>query len=113
MGYGAYSGSCCYDVVIDRYKDPDTGKYYTEGEAEEIDLDEKFEFKEILLFVEGGAYYIPGCLFRAPEDCYPEESDVEITSVKDEDGNDWESRLTESEIKMLEDLIIENVKNPY
>lgn len=113
MPYGGYKGRCSCSIVVDRYKDPDTGKYYTEEEAENIDLEEKFELEEIELDIDGSAYYIPGCLDRAPEDCFPTESDVEIISITDEDGNDWESRLTKSEIDMVEDVIIENVKEPY
>jgi hypothetical protein len=113
MSYGGYGGNCCCSVIIDRYKDLDTGKLYTEREIEEFDLDKKFEYQEVELDVEGNAYYIPGCLDRAPEDCYPDDSNLEIESVTDEDGNDWEPKLTKDEIEMIEDKIINLVKDPY
>jgi len=113
MSYEGYSGECCFSVSIERYKDPDTGKYYSLEEAEKIDPDEKFEIEDLILYVEGNAYYIPGYFDGLPENCYPDESDVNILSVVDEDNNDWMSKLDKSEIDLIENVIIEEVKHYY
>lgn len=109
----SYSGNCFCSVVIDRYKDSATEILYTESEAEDIDLDEKFQLEEIELFIEGNAYYEPGRLWGDPEECYPEESEVEIESITDKSGNDWKHKLTNSEIEMVKDTIVDYIKDPY
>lgn len=64
------SASCCFCV--------------TRGE-EELELD-----------ISAKGYYDPGRLSGPPEDCYPPEGELEITSIE-LDGKKWDGRLTDEE----------------
>jgi len=64
---------------------------------------------EVSLQIEGRAYYAPGRYYGPPENCYPDESEVEITSCIGPDGKDWEDQLTESEKDQILEIIQDNV----
>lgn len=65
----------------------------------------------IELEVEAEARYVPGVTWRRPGDCYPDESEVIINSIKDPTGDEWEeSELTGKEVANLYELILSAVQ---
>ena len=94
-----YSGSTTFTFDIERYRDKETGEYFLEKDLPPED-DEGFEFvyTTITLTVNGSAYPNTG----------PYEEGVEIDSIVDDDGNDWEYKITESERSCILEDIQEN-----
>jgi hypothetical protein len=105
---GGYSGNADFEFEIERFKDRETGELLREDQLIYPD-DDNFEFETvyITLNVRGNAYYQPGIYYGPPENCYPDEGDCELSSVEDEDGNDWEDRLTKSELDSIMEKISE------
>ncbi len=105
---GGYSGETELDFEIERYKDKQTGKYiaYLLEENEE-----RYEYTTITLKVEGRAYFQPGRTWGLPENCYPDEGEVEIKQAIGPDGQDWQSQLTHAEHDALIEMIDENVRD--
>ena len=56
---------------------------------------------EIMVDVEYDAYYLPAKVSGPPENCYPEESEMNINSVKDGDGH--EVALSERQMEQIID----------
>jgi hypothetical protein len=102
-----YSGSTRFSFEIERYRNRVTGVMYTEEEA---DAEDGFEYQVLQLSVEGTAYYQPGKTYGPPEDCYPAEDDVELTSVVDMEGKDWKDRLTKSETDVMQVMVIDLIQ---
>lgn len=104
-----YSGEASFDFEIERYKDNVTGKYiaYVLGEVDE----KRYEYTTITLKVEGRAYFQPGRISGLPENCYPDEGEVEIKHAVGPDGNDWQDQLTHAEHDALIEMIDGNVKD--
>ena len=92
---------------VERWAKSENGPFYTyfefEDLCENLTEQEAEEYSEytISLDVEATGHYVPAKTWGLPEDCYPEDSDAEITSVKDSLGNDWSDKLTDSENKSL------------
>lgn len=102
-----YSGTTSFEFEIERYKHKKTGKetaYLLCGINED-----DYEYHTVALQVEGSAYYTPGRLYGPPENCYPDEGEVEITSVIGPDGKDWTDQLTHAERDTIEEMITEHV----
>jgi hypothetical protein len=103
-----YSGTTEFDFEIERYKDKQTGNYIAYLLEED---EERYEYTTLTLKVEGRSYFQPGKLYGPPENCYPDEGEVEITAVIGPDGKDWEGQLTHSEHDYIEEMIDEKVRD--
>lgn len=108
-----YSGNASFDFEIERYRDNQTDKLLVEP----LNDDEvRFSYTVLTLQVEGRSYFQPGCNWKLPEDCYPDEGETEIISVIGPDGKDWEDQLTQSEkdslIEMIQEQVIDGVDEP-
>jgi hypothetical protein len=110
---GGYSGPASFSIEIERFIDKETGELLTEEELPDVDSGEEFEYEHtfIELYVKGHAYYRPGVYCRRPEDCYPDESDLEIESITDEYDNDYLPILTKSELASVEEKILDYVRD--
>jgi len=110
----SYSGSCEFEFKIERYIQKNSNenniskKYFIENELEP-DID--YDIEIISLNISGNGYYYPGVYHAEPENCYPDESDLEIDSVTDSDGNDWYYLLTATEIDSITSIISENISS--
>lgn len=106
---GGYSGTASFEFGIERYLDKKTGKYiaYVLGEVDE----ERYEYTTLTLNVEGRSYFAPGKTYGPPENCYPDEGEVEITKAIGPDGKDWTDQLTHSEHDSLLEMIDDNVRD--
>jgi len=111
-----YSGETTFDYEVERYRHKETGALYPIDQVEKgLDqtalewLEFTYEYVCIPLQVEGSSYYAPGRTWGPPENCYPDEGDTELISLTDDDGNDWEDKITESERDSIMDMIQENV----
>jgi hypothetical protein len=103
-----YSGHTSFDFEIERYKNKKTGvdtAYLLPGINED-----DYDYHTLTLKVEGSAYFAPGKTYGPPENCYPDEGDVEITSCLGPDGKDWEDQLTHSERDAIIEMIDGNVQ---
>ncbi len=116
---GGYSGNTTFEFEIERWKNKTTGELLTSDQTDQLFKDNPlltdelfevtYEYLPIYLEVEGRSYYQPGRTWGPPESCYPDEGDTELISITDEDGNDWEDKLTVKERDSVMDLIQENV----
>ncbi len=104
-----YSGDCSFTYTIERFRDTDTNQYIDHCDVEDDDFGYSLEM--IDLKVSGSAYYRPGKYSAAPEDCYPDESDVEVDSVIGPDNQDWYCLLSQKEIEDIETQIVDMVSS--
>ena len=118
-------GNAIIFYEIERYQDMQTLKYLTVSEMDAIfqsgnsDLrindDEwievNYHYHLIPLTIEGSAYFAPGKFYGPPENCYPNESEAELLSVRDASGKDWINDLTDSECDIIIDNLVEEVCN--
>jgi len=110
-----YVGSASFDFEIERYKDKSSGELIAavpgRNETAAILADDGFEYEYVILplKVEGRSYFQPGRFYGPPENCYPDESETEITSVIGPDGKDWYNLLTSEEKEMITFMIQEYV----
>ena len=102
---GGYGGKTTFSFEIDRFFDPITNSFLTEDEAESCE-NECFH-QSIELDITGNAYYEPARLSGPPEDCYPEDSNIEIESVQDSNGKSWINNLTPYEISCIEEALMD------
>lgn len=65
-------------------------------------------YKAIPLTVVGEAYFKSGKTYGIPEDCYPDEGEVDIISAFDQSGKDWKTELTDAESESIIEMIIES-----
>jgi hypothetical protein len=82
-----YAGKATIEFEVERYKNIVNGNL-----VQDIvypDSQDNYEQTVIGLKVDGSAYFIPGRYNSRYEDCYPDEGDVEIETIFDEEGNDW------------------------
>jgi len=68
-------------------------------------------YTEVALDVAGWYYSYPAKIHGDPLDCYPADSDYEITSITGPDGEDWYDRVTKSEMERIVDKLIEEVSS--
>lgn len=110
----SYSGSTDFEYNIERYYDL---KYYLSTNQKifllEKDLDSEIEYEieTINLYISGSGHFYPGNYSGLPENCYPDDCEVEILSVQDENNTDYYDFLTEDEIENIHDLILKNIEN--
>lgn len=120
-----YSGEASFVFEIERYKNKQTGDILSVDAAEteakghpfgDEWFEMNYEYQVINLDIEGSSYFQPGRLHGHPDNCYPDEGETEITSVVGPDGQDWESKLTESErdsvIEMIQDQVVDGCDEP-
>lgn len=103
----SYTGTASFDFEIERFVDTKTGKctaYLLTND------EERYAYTILTLQVVGCAYFAPGKTHGLPEDCYPDEGDVEIIKAIGPDGKDWKDQLTHSEYFSLIEMIDENVR---
>lgn len=105
-----YSGNASFDFEIERYKDKESGELIALDLVPNED-DFEYEYQTITLKVEGRAYYAPGRTYGPPENCYPDEGETEIEKVLGPDGQDWEDKLTKSEMESILEEIQETVSS--
>lgn len=108
---GGWGGNSSFEFEIERFLDKESGEILTEKELPENYNEDQFEYKSIVLEVEGNAYYTPGYTSGLPENCYDSESDAEIESVIDSDGKDWINSLSEDETSSIREKLIERIQN--
>ena len=94
-----YSVEPSFSFEIERYKNKTSNEYITLDKLN--GNEELYEYTTINLDIEGKFFFCSGKLSGPPEDCYPSESDTEIISVIDDDGNDWYNLLTENEVNNI------------
>lgn len=109
MGRGN-SGSTSFEYEIERYKDKASDALILERDLPR-DCTEDFEYELVVitLSVKGSASYTPGRYCGPPELCYPDECESELESVVDENGVDWEKRLTCREHENIMETIESNI----
>jgi hypothetical protein len=105
----SYSGTIDFQFDIERWSHPSVNELLTSKQMKDNNLHENdCEIHVIPLFVTGWASFTEGYTSGLPEDCYPDESDSDINSITDDDGNDWFNKLSQSELddiwKKMEDL---------
>lgn len=105
----SYSGTTEFDFEIERYKDPKTGILYPFNKLPGDEDD--YEYQTITLKIEGRSSFQEGKYTGPWENSYPSEGEIEITSAKGPDGNDWEDKLTEVERDSVVDEIDERVQD--
>lgn len=118
-----YSGTASFEFEIERYKSKQTGEYRSLKDVEsELNnnpmlgddwIELTFDYEAITLKVEGRAYFTPGKYSGLPENCYPDEGDIEMTSCTGPDGKDWEDQLVDSEYDDIISMIDEQVQDGY
>lgn len=74
-------------------------------------LEFQYQYLEIPLKVQGWGYFERGSFDGDPWDCYSDECDYEIHSIKDAQGKNWENLITDSEESNIIQGIIDAVKN--
>lgn len=105
-----YFGNASFEFEIERYRNIATNELVIDNDISES-KDLEFQYKIIVLNVEGKSYFQSGRKSGAPENCYPDEGDTEITFVLDFDGQDWSDRLTDTETDAILEKIQEEVCN--
>lgn len=106
-----YSGETSFEFEIERAKNIDTGEIATLDSKEANEwCGGATDYVTFLLQVEGRAYFQRGKTSGLPENCYPDEGEVEIKTVIGPDGKDWEDKLTESEKETILSMIDEHVQ---
>jgi hypothetical protein len=101
-----YSGTVSFEYVIERYLNLKNGTFATE---DQVGLDESdYRYTPIHLIVVGRASFMSGKFSGLPENCFPDESDLELESLRTAAGGcDWRNAITDSERKTIMNLIQE------
>jgi hypothetical protein len=117
---GGYSGTTSFEYEVERYRHKQSGELVSSKEVEDKAHDNpmlgddwielNYDYEVVTLQIEGRAYFTPGKYSGLPEDCYPDEGDVEITSCIGPDGSDWENKLTKYENDQIINQIDEQVQ---
>lgn len=109
-----YSGSTSFTYEIERYKDKESGEFLLEKDLPPEDDDGfEFEYTLIILTINGSSYFKPGSPYCLPENSYPDEEDTVIESITDDNGNDWEYKITETERSYILEIIQEQCEMKY
>jgi hypothetical protein len=105
----SYHGTTTFDFEIERYKDKISGELLAFDKLTREE--DEYEYQTITLNVEGSSYFQPGKFYGPPENCYPDEGEIEILSVMGPDNKDWEDKLTDKEVEQIEQEIDERVQS--
>ena len=113
MDRNNYSGNTNFSFQVERFKDKETNKLYSEYDLPNID-DDDFEFERIFITLQvyGYSYYDSG-KYGPYEDSYSSEGDTEIEKIIDNHGNDWLNKITKSERNSILDSIEDLAKEEY
>lgn len=101
-----YNNKTQFEFQIERLKDKD-GKFVDEGKLPANFNESDYEYKTISIQINGRAFFQAGNLSGLPEDCYPDESEVEIISALGPNKEDWQDRLSSSEYQDILSIIEE------
>lgn len=105
------SSNCDFTFYIDRWLHPSSNNLLSLQEMQALNIAEnEAEHHVITLNVTGWACCVEGNTSALPENSYPDEFDSEITSVTDENENDWLDRLTKFEINQIEDKLYDEME---
>jgi hypothetical protein len=99
-----WRGSASFNYPIERMISGLTGKLFLVGDV--LDETSLYGYEEIILEVSGKGYYLPEKISGPPENCYPEEGNLEWT-VEGPDDRSWELELTISEREDIEEKLVE------
>ena len=95
----SYSGKIDFQFDIERWSHPSITDLFTSNQMKDNNLHEnECEIHVIPLYVTGWVSFTEGFTSGLPENCYPDESDSDIDSITDDDGNDWFNKLSQSEL---------------
>jgi hypothetical protein len=112
---GGYSGNSIFNYIVERYKN-NAGESFKDSDIDyskysDEEFDSIFKLTKIDLTVEGSSYFKPGQFYGSPENCHPDDGELEIISITDCDGNDWKDKLTPLEKEEIEEIIVENAQD--
>lgn len=96
-----YSGYVVIDFHIERIKDLTSDEYRVVSSEDDVN-----RIEELVLEIEGRSYFSSGRFSGLPENCYPDEGDTEILSIK-WNGKVFPWSLTSEE----ESIVLENIEN--
>tara|TARA_B110000503_G_C7012582_1_gene356334 strand:+ start:84 stop:491 length:408 start_codon:yes stop_codon:yes gene_type:complete len=91
-----YNNKTQFEFQIERLKDKD-GKFIEEGKFPVNFNESDFEYETISIQINGRAFFQSGNFSGLPENCYPDESEVEILSALGPNKEDWLDKLSSSE----------------
>lgn len=107
-----WGGSADFEFEVERYKNKSNGEYYSEADVAEYDGDSPdFELVTIELSIEGTAHYTPGYTSGLPENCYPADSDSELTKVIGPNKEDWYHKITDDERDSMLAILAEKIQD--
>jgi hypothetical protein len=110
---GGWSGKADFKYEIERYKRVSDGMLFTVDAPEVVaagDLSEdtaEWTYALIEVKCSGSVFFSPGRMYGPPEDCYPDEGDLELEEVTGPDGKDWLDLLTKGERQNIESQLAE------
>lgn len=97
-----YSGNYDFQFDVERWSHPSTPKLLTADDLKLQKLDEnECSVIVIPLQINGWVSFTEGYTSGLPENCYPDESESDIESVTDENGEDWINKITPNEMDQL------------
>src|ERR1035437_5479356 len=109
---GDYSGNASFGYELERFKHNVTGELISLELADEVDgeiLDKDYTYVTFEVDVEGNAYFTHGRYLNCSnDDAYPDEGEVNITSIIGPDKKDWEDKLSSKERDGIEEQIVES-----
>lgn len=89
----------------------ETERFLLDGKMVAEPPNDEAEYQVITLTVSGWYYSYPAKTYGDPQDCYPADSDHEITSLVDANGKDWIDEVTPSEMDSIVSKLIEEVSS--
>jgi len=107
-----YSSTISFEIEIERIKSRESGLLFSIDSIPSYD-DFEYDYVIITLQVEGRYYFAAGRSYGFFDNCYPDESETEITLVNGPDDKDWEDQLTEAEKDYIINSIKERVIDSY
>jgi len=106
----SWSGEATFEYPIERAFHKPTKRFLNLDDPEiPEDANRDWDFVEIVLSISGNGYYMPAKLCGPPEDCYPEEEELEWIA-EDDSGKNWSEELTDDEISDIEEKLVELIK---
>jgi hypothetical protein len=108
----SYSGTIDFQFDIERWSHPSVNELLTSKQMKDNNLHENdCEIHVIPLYVTGWVSFTEGFTSGLPENCYPDESDSDIDSITDDDGNDWINKLSSTEMSEVWKKLEEKASN--
>jgi hypothetical protein len=107
---GSWSGKSTFTYEVERYVRQADGVHFHLDAPEVAKVEEdsaEWKYALIELKCSGSAFFSPGRMYGPPEDCYPDEGDLELEEVTGPDGKDWLNLLTKGERQNIESQLAE------